>query len=378
MGWRETMMMHLGPGALGGVTFRHWLRLLWDNGFRVHPRHWVRAMTVTRQSFSNSLWRRWEDFRFGQAIVATEVPPPLFVLGIWRSGTTHLHNLLTKDERFAFPTSYQVCFPHSFLTTERLEAPLMSWMMPRVRPQDNVAMALHEPQEEEFALVNMTNVSSYLAWVFPRRAAVYDRYLTFREATADEIARWQAALRRFVQKVTFKYGRPLVLKSPGHTARIRLLLELFPRARFVHIRRHPLAVFRSWRHLMRRAEPWWALQRHDFSDLDERILRQYREVYEAYFEQRGLIPAGHLCEVAYEDLERDPLGELRRVYQELSLPDFAVAEPAVRAYADSLGGYQKNQFTPLEPELQDRIARDWRQCFDAWGYSPKEPSSAVA
>ena len=32
----------------------------------------------------------------------------------------------------------------------------------------------------------------------------------------------------------------IVLKSPAHTARVRVLLELFPKARFVHIIRDPV------------------------------------------------------------------------------------------------------------------------------------------
>ena len=66
------------------------------------------------------------------------------------------------------------------------------------------------------------------------------------------------------------------------------------------------------------------------------------------------------------------MGQLRRIYGELSLPDFAVAEPAVQAYLDALRGYQKNQFAPLEPALRERIAREWRRCFEAWGYSQSD------
>jgi hypothetical protein len=86
-----------------------------------------------------------------------------------------------------------------------------------VRPQDNVALGMHEPQENEFAIVNMTGLSSYYSRVFPRRAAHYDRYLTFHDASAEDLGRWQAALHYFVQKVTYGYRRPLVVKSPGHT-----------------------------------------------------------------------------------------------------------------------------------------------------------------
>ena len=78
----------------------------------------------------------------------------------------------------------------------------------------------------------------------PRQAKRYDKYLTFREASLDEIARWQSALKWFVQKLAYSKGnRPLVLKSPAHTGRVRLLLEAFPEARFIHIHRNPYDVF---------------------------------------------------------------------------------------------------------------------------------------
>src|SRR5207302_1440795 len=137
-------------------------------------------------------------------------------------------------------------------------------------------------------------------------------------------------------------GRPLVLKSPAHTCRIKLLLEIFPDARFVHIRRDPFTVFQSTLHLFRKILPFWALQRPDYSELEEHTIRQYREVYDLFFEERGLIPAGRFHEVSFEALETDPLGQMRGIYETLALPDFAVAEPALRQYVESLAGYRKN------------------------------------
>ena len=52
----------------------------------------------------------------------------------------------------------------------------------------------------------------------------------------------------FLKKVQFIVPRPLVLKSPPHTARIRQLLEWFPEAKFVHIRRDPYRVIQSRLH----------------------------------------------------------------------------------------------------------------------------------
>ena len=65
----------------------------------------------------------------------------------------------------------------------------------------------------------MTAQSSYVGWSFPRRLVHYEKYLTLREVSAPEREAWQAALRYFVQKVTYKYKRPLLLKSPPHTGR---------------------------------------------------------------------------------------------------------------------------------------------------------------
>jgi omega-hydroxy-beta-dihydromenaquinone-9 sulfotransferase len=145
-----------------------------------------------------------------------------------------------------------------------------------------------------------------------------------------------------VQKPSFKYGRPLVLKSPGHTCRISLLLELFAEAKFVPIHRNPYDVFRSTQHMVCTVTPWWALQRPNYGDLEERTLRQYREVYDAFFAERALIPKGHFHEIGFEALEADTIGQVRRLYQALDFPDFGHAEPALRRYLGSLARYKKN------------------------------------
>jgi len=131
----------------------------------------------------------------------------------------------------------------------------MGFFLPKTRPQDNVALGISEPQEEEFALCGLTGRAIPMGWAFPRHEAYYRRFLTLHDATEQETAEWKAAMLRFTKKLSFKYGKPLVLKSPGHTARIKTLLELFPDARFVHIHRNPYDVFRSTQHLMKKIAP---------------------------------------------------------------------------------------------------------------------------
>jgi hypothetical protein len=279
---------------LEGMTLGDWWKLLRRHRFAIDPPHWPRALVQTAVSLSNSASARIERGRFGRRIDATQVQHPLFILGHYRSGTTHLHNLMALDPQFAAPTFFQALNPHTFLTYERCVAPLADRLLIRRRYQDGVALGASVPTEDEVALSTMTGLSPYLGWYFPRGLAHYDRYLTFRGVPDEEVARWGHALTTFLKKVTLRQGRPLILKSPPHTARIRLLLGLFPDARFVLIRRHPYEVFRSTRHMIRAVQPVFRLQEWPTPDGDDRIISVYTEMHDAYFEQRGLVPEGRL------------------------------------------------------------------------------------
>src|SRR4051812_15814689 len=217
MAWRETILRRVGPGLLGGITLGDWLKLLRENRFAVAPSRIPKAIAITMQGAQNSALRWMDGLRSGGCLDDVAVQPPLFLLGHWRNGTTHLHNLLTVDRRFAFPTTYQALFPHTFLTTEALNSRLMGYLLPKVRPMDNVAWSMASPQEDEFALCVASLMSPCMGWVFPGRRTHYDRYLTFRGVPEAEVQRWREVFLRFLRKLTWKYGRPLVLKSPPHT-----------------------------------------------------------------------------------------------------------------------------------------------------------------
>jgi hypothetical protein len=234
---------------------------------------------------------------------------------------------------------------------------------------DNVAMNPQAAWEEEFALCQMTGLSPYMAWVFPRRARHYDRYVTFRNASTKEIDRWKEALVKLLTKLSWKYQRPLVLKSPAHLGRIKMLLELFPDARFVHIHRDPYVVYQSTLRLHQKCIENYGLQTCDTAMLPERVIRQYCEIFDAFFEERGLIPPDQFCEVSFADLEADPLGVVQKIYHQLDLPDFYEVEPALSRYIDSLAGYEKNSHVGLTDDVRARIAHEWRRSFEEWCYS---------
>ena len=368
MAWRETLLNSFGPGIMGGITFGKWLRLLADNQFAISPKCWPRAISVSFQCGPTSIFHLADQLRFGSGLKGIVVPPPIFVLGHWRQGTTHLHNLLTIDKRFAFPNNYQCLYPGSFLSAEKLHSKSIEFFLPKTRPMDNVEWRMSSPQEDEFAMCVMNFMSPCMGWVFPKRRDYYARYLTMRDVSQAEISEWKGAFLLFLKKLTLLHGRPLVLKSPPHTARIKLLLQMFPDAKFVHIHRNPFDVFHSTQKTMKTVSHLHQLQTPPADGLDDWILQMYRQMYDAYFEERSLIPAGQLYEVGFEQLEQDPVGQIHAIYESLGLPDVSQVDDELRAYVRSVAGYKKNSFPEFSPELKQTIAKEWKRSFDEWGY----------
>ena len=81
-----------------------------------------------------------------------------------------------------------------------------------------------------------------------------------------------------------------------------------------------------------------------------------------------MIPQGHYHEVCFEELEQDPIGQVRTVYEALNLPDFAHVESPLQEYVDSIAGYKKHEFPELSTDVREQIASEWRLCFDEWGF----------
>src|SRR5262249_55541053 len=260
-----------------------------------------------------SLMKRREERNLGSSIDSVAIPPPLFVLGHYRSGTTLLQNLLSVDHLFASPTTFQAYNPFTYDVFGPIGGRLAGSLMPRRRIVDSMPMGAQEPVEDELALFMITGMSPYFGFVFSRRWEQFERYLTFRDVPGNEVDKWKASFVWFMKRLTLTHRKPMILKSPPHTARIKLLLEMFPDARFVHIHRDPYRVFQSTQHLFAAMSDMIGLQRVQRDKLDERILRHYRDMYDAFFEQRPLIPEGRFHEMRFADLASDPMGQMERM-----------------------------------------------------------------
>ncbi|MCA1686624.1 MAG: sulfotransferase, partial [Planctomycetia bacterium] len=150
--------------------------------------------------------------------------------------------------------------------------------------------------------------------------------------------------------------------------RVRLLTEMFPEARFIHVHRDPYTVFRSTRHLNDVLTRTLQFQTPGAADLDGAVIRRYRQIHDAYFDERGLIPEGHLHELAFGDLERDPVGQIRNAYEALGLGGFGDVLPRLEDHVAGLADYRKNTYPDLPADLKSRIRSEWRRSFEAWDY----------
>jgi len=86
---------------LSGITFPQWARLLLEHGdgIEVH-RYWPRLAFLSAMSLFNSAGSLADSLLFGRAIARQELnPEPVFILGHPRTGTTHLFNLMSTDDR---------------------------------------------------------------------------------------------------------------------------------------------------------------------------------------------------------------------------------------------------------------------------------------
>lgn len=358
------------PRFWHGMRLSTWLRELGRNRLAVSPSRVPMTCAVTGFTALNSVLAGVDRALYGRKVEATELAAsPVFILGHWRSGTTFLHELMIRDPEHTYFTTYQCFTPHHFVLTERKVVPWIGIFVPERRPMDNMAAGWDRPMEDEFALQSLGVPTPYLSTMFPNRGEAYPEYLTLRDLSPAARESWKRELLQFCKRLTFQDPRRIVIKSPAHTARVRTLLEMFPDAKFIHISRDPYALFRSTLGLWRSLNAEEGLQAvRDDKWLEEFVIDSLRRMYDAYFEDRALLPPNQLVELSYEELVGDPKSQLRSIYEQLELGDFARVEPALDDHLADVKNYRTNRHA-INDESSERIRREWSRYFSEFGYS---------
>lgn len=350
-----------------------WLGQLWRVRFRIGLPYAVRLVCVLAFSAVTTVLALPERLVMPVFLRRRKVKDPVFILGVHRSGTSHLQNLLALDDSFVTPRMYQVLNPTGFSFLGWPLVALMACMPPR-RPMDNMSVHAFAPAEDEFAVANLTNLSPYWSMVFPQQYEQCDRLIFPDRMTSSERLRWQRYFLRFLQKLTFFSNKRPLLKSPYNTARVALLRRMFPKARFIHIHRHPHDVYRSSLHMVRHGFVLTNLQDPPPEDnFALRLLTNYRKVEEAYYRDSADLPPEQAIEVPFADLERDPKGQIERIYRQLNLRLSARFERRLDRYLQSISGYRRNKYKPLAAAEAATVNTELAPLFARGGYDPRRP-----
>lgn len=351
----------------GSCSLPAFVRLLRRNHYAVDPARRSLMVRALVEGGISTLAGAWQTFRYGELVRRTELrEPPLFVLGHWRSGTTFLHDLLALDARHTYPNTYECFMPLHFLLSE-------DYVLQRAgtatghRGSDNVPSGWHVPQEDEFALALLGQPSPYRTIAFPNHAPADPEYLDLATVTGSARSAWKRTLVHFLKAVTFKRPGRLVLKSPPHTARIKVLLEAFPDARFAYIVRNPFSVIPSTLKTFQLLYQKMGMQEPTGQGLKEYAFDNYRRMFQRLDEGRRLVPPERFYEVHYEDVAKDPVGQVRMIYDHLRLGGFEQMRPRLESYVAALGTYQPNAHH-LSPELRDAITQHCGGVLEQYGY----------
>lgn len=352
-----------------GILFGDWFSLLKKHNFRIHPKRWIKSLFITYYSIVNSRLVKKEQQQFDAAIRNTKIEnDPVCIIGHWRSGTTFLHNLISRDKQFAFINAFEGRNVHTFLSRQKLLEKRLQMYAVQKRAMDNIHVQLDDPVEEEFALAVTTMQSPLIGWMFPQSRDYYDRYITFDDVSTEEFQNWKANYIYLTKKLTYKYNRQLLYKSPLNTARIRHLLKIFPNAKFIHIHRNPYDVFRSSLKLFNTAVRNSHLINTGDEQFDDYIISHYKTIYDSFFNDLTLIKKGNYCEIAFEDLEQDAVSVIEKIYQILGLENFEAMKPDLVKYLESQSKYKKNTYKPIDENIRQKINSNWQRNFKEWGY----------
>lgn len=300
---------------------------------------------------------------------------PIFVLGHWRSGTSFLQYLVCQDPQFGYLSKFQSVFPELFLESEETIKPLIEKVSNYLETTDHlrdisVNWDWDSPGELDIATTTMmTETTPHWGHVFPQNYRSYfDKYLYLRSTAGEERSEWLRNYDHFIKKLSIKNdGRQIVIKSPGNTARVRYLLEMYPDAKFIYIHRNPVDVFYSNRKLWNVLLDNISLQKMGSDELDEAILKTYERVMTCYFTDRDLIPKGNLAELTFESFVADPLTEMETVYETLALPGFETAKPEIRAFLDSQSSSGSSSYA-YDPDIIRTIGERWAFSLDRYPY----------
>lgn len=352
--------------TLIGSNLLNFFRVL-RNGGLVDGKYYLKLLLTAIVVLISTPFHFWEAFVFRNQIRKYKFKKePVFILGHWRSGTTFLHNMLCADPDAGYLTTYQSVFPNN-LASKFIYRNFMKMNMPEKRPSDNVKLGIDLPQEDEFALGNLTNRSFYHFFYFPKFfRKYYDQAVD--EVNDGRDMSWDRNYRKLVVKALLNSGGSrAILKNPVNTGRIKTLLRIFPNAKFIYIYRDPVTVYMSTRKFFIELFPTLWFHKVEPAFIENMIFENFRKLILNYESNKHLIPAKNLMEIKFEDFEENPMSYCESIYTKLYLDDFESRREFFSAFLSDQKGYTKNNYK-IPEEISCRVQSEWADITSKWGY----------
>jgi len=353
--------------TLAGSTFGNFFRVLKQG--HIQPKYYFKIGLTFLIILISSPFHLWENIKFRKKLKRFRFKkPPLFILGHWRSGTTLLHNMLTKDPQAAYLTTYQSLFPNN-LGSKWLFKTFMIINMPDKRPSDNVALNIDFPQEDEFAFSNCQAYAYYNFFYFPKEYhRFYENSVHHKNLSEKEIKHWYKSYDKMMKKALLNTkGERLIIKNPVNTARIDKLLNLYPDAKFLYIYRNPITVYYSTKRFFQQLYPTLWLHEVDHGFIGKMILEVYQLLMNDYLNHKSLIPKENLIEVRFEEFEKHPVEEIEKIYAQLLKDDFSKVKNYFFEYFNTQKGHKKNKYM-VEADEIETIQTEWKKFIDMYEY----------
>jgi hypothetical protein len=288
----------------------------------------VRELIV---SLLDNLLRMEAERAANPGIERQRITAPVFIIGLPRTGTTHLHGLISEDPGNRAPYTWEVMYPAAARSPAAIEraraatAARLDWAN-RLAPE---FMSIHPiaadlPQE---CIAITAQVFMSIQFHTTHNVPSYQDWLEETEQTLGFDFH-----HRFLQHLQAKTpGTRWVLKAPGHLFALAGLLARYPDARIIHTHRDPLRVMASMAShamVLRRAFSDDASPTAIAADWADRWAR----ALDGFLAVRERAPAAQFLDVSFESIESDPLGTVERVYDFLGWPLTGEAHNAMTAF----------------------------------------------
>jgi hypothetical protein len=263
------------------------------------------------------------------------VQRPIVITGLARSGTTHLHNLLSADPALRCLPSWEAAEPvlpdaerpgpgepDPRIARSAARLDLMNTALPHLQRMHEMT-AYHS--EEDIHLLAMDISGPLFAPMSP-----IPSYWDWYEGT-DQTGAYRF-LRTALQALTWlRGGERWVLKSPHHVGQLRPLLTVFPDATVVITHRDPVPVLASFATMI----AYTSRMYRDSVDLQwtGRFWADWGTQYlNAAAADRDLVPEEHSADIFFGDFMADPLATVERIYARARQPFTTPAREALAEY----------------------------------------------